>query len=345
MFQEVTGSTKDPGVSLFRRLKAQWYNIPIDYTKLSLLDFTSLPDWMQQEARSVLVWAERHMEKNTWPRADYKELLTLTIICLGGEIPGFFFLLPGPDHHARFMSKQIYILKLKLLMNLFNMSEEEKEQVEEMCKFILIFYVRSWFRSPLSTAAAQTDLAFMANMVRYRKVTKPRYILAVLQSCNRHLWYLTPQLIILALADPHLSDFEKEKMATKLHSLERVELSGGKPEFPFVDWSGEEIVTPDMSSFVTSASWVIFDLLGLSGSQDWLTIPAKLWVNFTEFKKLKEFAENIAVSNDIAERGVALISTYINTVESEEQRQALLQVVEQHRELVTGSNKSHLKLC
>jgi hypothetical protein len=104
-------------------------------------------------------------------------------------------------------------------------------------------------------------------------------------------------------------------------------------------------VTPDMSSFVTSASWVIFDLLGLSGSQDWLTIPAKLWVNFTEFKKLKEFAENIAVSNDIAERGVALISSYINTVESEEQRQALLQVVEQHRELVTGSNKSHLKLC
>ena len=186
-------------------------------------------------------------------------------------------------------------LKMKLLKNMFKMSQEEQEQVEEIIKFVLIFFVKSWFKSPLSTSAAQSDLTFMANMMRYRKVTKPRYILAVMQSCNHHLWYLIPQLVLLALADPDLPDNEKEKMAAKLHSLERTEVSSGKPEFPFIDWSGEEIVTPDMSSFVTSASWLIFDLLGLSGSQDWLTIPANLWHNFIEFRELKEFAENIAV--------------------------------------------------
>ena len=235
LVQQVTGTTTDPGVPLFRRLKSQWYTIDIDYTNLSLLDTSSLPDWMQQEASSVLTWAEREMMKNTWPRADYKELLTLTIVCLGGSVPGFQFQIPGPDHHARWMSKQIYFLKMKLLKNMFKMSQEEQEQVEEIIKFVLIFFVKSWFKSPLSTSAAQSDLTFMANMMRYRKVTKPRYILAVMQSCNRHLWYLTPQLVLLALADPDLPDNEKEKMAAKLHSLERTEVSSGMPEFLFID--------------------------------------------------------------------------------------------------------------
>ena len=55
--------------------------------------------------------------------------------------------------------------------------------------------------------------------------------------------------------------------------------------------------------------------------------------------------ENISVCNDIAERGVALITAYINKAQSEEQRQALLQVVEQHRDMVTTTTKSDLKKC
>ena len=100
-----------------------------------------------------------------------------------------------------------------------------------------------------------------------------------------------------------------------------------------------------MSAFVSSDSWLVFDLLDLTGSQDWLTIPPSLWSNFQEFRKLKEFSENISVCNDIAERGVSLITSFINKTESEEQRQALLQVVEHHRAMVTDTKKSTLKLC
>ena len=56
-------------------------------------------------------------------------------------------------------------------------------------------------------------------------------------------------------------------------------------------------------------------------------------------------AENISVCNDIAERGVALISAFINKAQSEEQRQALLQVVEMHRDQVVSTNKSDLNKC
>ena len=167
----------------------------------------------------------------------------------------------------------------------------------------------------------------------------------LLQSSYRHLWYLVPQTVVLALADPSLSNIQKESMATKLHSCERKKIEMGKPDFPYIDLSGSNDDIPDMSSFVTSDSWLVFDLIGLTGTQDWMTIPATLWDNFQDFRKFKEFAENVSVCNDVAERGVALITKYINKVQCEEQRQALLQVVELHRGLVTNIKKSNLKKC
>ena len=113
IIQGVTGQTKDPGVALFRRLKSEWGNLDIDYGKLSRMKYDILPTWLQHEAKSVLEWAEQELDRNTWPREDYRELLRLSIMVLGGSVPDFQFLLPGPDHHARWMSKAIYYLKLK----------------------------------------------------------------------------------------------------------------------------------------------------------------------------------------------------------------------------------------
>ena len=100
-----------------------------------------------------------------------------------------------------------------------------------------------------------------------------------------------------------------------------------------------------MSDLVTPSSWLIFDMLGLTDSQDWLTIPSNLWQNFSAFRKFSVFANSLTVCNDVAERGVALISSFINKAQSEEQREALLQVVEFHRSLVSDTTKSSLKKC
>ena len=50
---------------------------------------------------------------------------------------------------------------------------------------------------------------------------------------------------------------------------------------------------------------------------------------------------------EIGERGVQLISTFIDKTENKEQRQALLQVVEFHQNLVSSSTltKEELKKC
>lgn len=54
------------------------------------------------------------------PRKDYRELLELTVIFLGG-VPhrGIFLRVPGAIHHARWMAKAIYCLKIFLFRSHF----------------------------------------------------------------------------------------------------------------------------------------------------------------------------------------------------------------------------------
>ena len=103
----VMGETKDPGLSLFRRLKAEFPTLNIDEANFSLLNLSNLPTWMQEEGNQVLSWALTSLYKDVWPRADYQECLLLLIYVLGGgsEIKNFTLRHPGPDHHARWMSK------------------------------------------------------------------------------------------------------------------------------------------------------------------------------------------------------------------------------------------------
>ena len=68
-----------------------------------------------------------------------------------------------------------------------------------------------------------------------------------------------------------------------------------------------------------------------------------LW--FSEYKKFVQFATNLAVTNDLAERGCHLITEFINKTANEDQRQALLQVAEYHRSLVPDLSTKNLTKC
>ena len=98
--EAVTGNTKDPGVKLFRRLRTNWNSLTVDYCKLDKFAYNVSQAWLCKQARDVLSWAEVHLDKATWPRDDYKELLHLIIIWLGGAVKSFTFKFPGADHHA-----------------------------------------------------------------------------------------------------------------------------------------------------------------------------------------------------------------------------------------------------
>ena len=88
------------------------------------------------------------------------------------------------------MSKALYFLKMKLLLNTSKVTDEEKLQIEEISKFVVTMYVKPWFQSPL-----------------------PSIAMSLLQSCYRHLWYLVPQTVVFALADSGLANTQREEMA------------------------------------------------------------------------------------------------------------------------------------
>ena len=107
---------------------------------------------------------------------------------------------------------------------------------------------------------------------------------------------------------------------------------------------GTTALRKDMASLIGPESWLIFNLLDISGSQDWLMNPASTWPLSKEFQKLKDFACHLVVINDLAERGIHLATEFINAVDKEDQRAALFQVVENFRSRVKDVNKSSLKL-
>ena len=61
------------------------------------------------------------------------------------------------------------------------------------------------------------------------------------------------------------------------------------------------------------------------------------------FTVFRDFVCSLNVTNDVAERGVAMIETFDNTVtHNEANLQWLLQAVENHRKRVPGFSKSEL---
>ena len=232
-------------------------------------------------------------------------------------------------------------MKLSLISAQFVMDDKEKQEVATIAEFVGLFYAKAFFRCPLPSAAPATDLTLMSEMLQYR-LLHPKLSFQCLQSCYRHLWYLTPSLVVLALADKDTLASEKEEMGKKLFAIPRPEtITPGKPVFPVIEW-GLDSAPPKLSNFVSEKSWLVFDLLGLEGDQEWLQTPVSMWEMFADFRKFKEFAENVSVVNDLAERGMHLITEFASMCDNKEERQALLQVVEQHRQQFKDFSKKTL---
>jgi hypothetical protein len=58
--------------------------------------------------------------------------------------------------------------------------------------------VRSWFNAPLPCDAAVNDLQLIRDLEKYKFINR-NLATVVLDKFKRHLWYLSPELVPLAL--------------------------------------------------------------------------------------------------------------------------------------------------
>ena len=108
---------------------------------------------------------------------------------------------PGACHHARFMGKVLYLLKIYILSLIYNrLTSRQLISLERMVLFILALYGKYFLQSSLTVAAPKLDMVFINNLNMFKNIDIG-IANCVLHSVMRHLWYLTPELIPLFLFD------------------------------------------------------------------------------------------------------------------------------------------------
>ncbi|KAG7160802.1 hypothetical protein Hamer_G024967 [Homarus americanus] len=269
-----------------------------------------------------------------WAREDYREAAELTLLVLGVNPPrGTHFLRPGACHHARWMAKIIYYLKIYMFSHQLELSSDLCVKLQRMAIFVSLLYTPAWLKSPVAEDAPVNDLQLHHELLRYRAVDC-EVADAALAVASRHLWYLRPQTVVLSLCSEKLSAAEKKEMATKLSCLEETN-----------DYANDNLViqqTTRLSDLIDERSWMIFKEHHVCGTA-WLMSPVEDWEKNEEFMKLKDFSRSLKVTNDVAERGIKLMQDFIGSVTKDEQQlQDVMQLVEKHRKQMSGFSKSAL---
>ena len=163
---------------------------------------------------------------------------------------------------------------------------------------------------------------------------------AAIKCFGNHMWYLTEELVPLALFSNTINVDIKEKMVTKMLKLgegglctKRHGTGFGKPTFPMMPTK----VTEDLSRYVGIDSWSFFKIMKIKTDFLWKFLTD--WESDDGYKKAKLIVNSISVVNDAAERGVKLGYDFLGTAVKEERYQRVLQVVENSRHSYTTKCK------
>lgn len=82
----------------------------------------------------------------------------LASIFLGGTSPqNAKFKVPGAVHHARWLAKAIYCLKMFIFRKQFHLSKKELNALREVCVFIVTTYIQGWYIAPAGINAPNND--------------------------------------------------------------------------------------------------------------------------------------------------------------------------------------------
>jgi len=154
----------------------------------------------------------------------------------------------------------------------------------------------------------------------------------------KHLWYFNEELIALSFFanEDDVSAATKRDLVAGLQNAASGEISLNR-----VELKREDIQTSKLTDFVTGNTRKFFQRFEIS--QNFLVKDPQEWNADEDYSKAKGFLSKLKVVNDLSERGVALIEEYNSILtKDEEQKQFLLQVVEDHRERFPDSAKSTL---
>ena len=336
VFTSLFGATDGPSTALFKRFQKSWPSINKDAYDAATDDM--FQDSIMNRLRLEMLDYLPHTLEVQQPRDDYQEILQLSLLFIGGSNASTTIRAPGPTHHARWMAKAIYALKMFLFRTQFEMMPRELSNVRDLALFVSLVYVRQWNEAPLGIRAPLNDIQFLSVLTTYPNQAVGR---KAHTAFSRHLWFLSEHLAGFALFDERVPIETKERMVLNLNR-------SPLPDIPRRLKLENESDEPKLEDLVTERTTSLFDVLmdeGKEKSQSFLLKPPKHWTDDPIFKELRELALHVTVVNDVAERGISLIEKYNNTLtKDEEQKQFLLRLVANHRKNYPTPSKTMLML-
>ncbi|KAG0725576.1 hypothetical protein GWK47_038397 [Chionoecetes opilio] len=332
VFEACMGPSSGPNIALFKRLQNRW---PIvDQSRPQPLTPTALSSDEEAHRLEMLGHLKRLLDCGNHPREDYKEIILLSVAYLGGGVPTSFRA-PGAYHMARWMAKAIYAVKIMLFHDHMEMSRRELAGIRRVAFFVTMVYAKYWNEAMIPSYAAMNNLDFITDV---KRICDDGVASVAERAMRRHLWYLSENLIGLAIFDDRISPEQKAEM---VEGMKRPSTTKN-PRRP-------ESKTPinlnrPLSAFCSVRSMQVLKSL-LGGQQPtFLELSPETWNTDSCFKCAKKRAGVLKVTNDLAERGIALIQRYLgNRTKDERQTQFLLKLARLHTKAVPKKTKAELK--
>ena len=344
--EAVRGAPKPGGEDpLFKRFENHF-----DFIDLDDLKFwdgnTNGNNWFSQQANNVRVFAENLNVSESWIREDYQELNELLIAYFGGVVrrrglDGTVYNHPwhmeraGAVSTARFMGRSLYFIKIEMTKHQLPetvISTEEKTEVGRVAKFTLFLYAKYFLQTMVPAAAPRLDLEFWRETHQFQ-TCDPHLVDFVLTSVYRHMWYLSEELVPLALCDDGTSSIDKENIVKAMLASNRPQ--SYKPQKPVMKSQllhGRNPDQPALADFVGPRSWLIIDILDVK--YEWMQYPATRWGEFDDYVRYRDLVKCLKVVNDCAERAVKDMQEYLGYCQDAEHREKVVTVANHHRQLV-----------
>lgn len=209
---------------------------------------------------------------------------------------------------------------------IFSFAAHEEIRLTQFVIFVVKIYMKQWYTCYNAVESPVNDLKFMIALKNYRQCNDE-----IARSCeevlSRHLWYLGERMVGLAFFDQRLNINDLTRMT---NNLQRASNAQNKIR------NTTNIINVNLnvhiSDFVTKETLEFFRIVSNKTEVNFYKKNPCQWEQDDEFKQIRDIVLSLNVTNDPAERGVAMIKEFNeSSTTNEAQKQYLLQVVEQHR--------------
>ena len=182
-------------------------------------------------------------------------------------------------------------------------TQQQVPKMREFVNFATLVYSEWWMTCTSAVDAPWHDLQLVHNLLKYKTVS-PNVAESALRAFKHHLWYLTAEMIPLALFSSIVPTSERRALADKLMAiqpmaplarpLERFGTGYGKPAFP-----SDISESTTFADFAGPNSWYMMHIL---------KVDTSFLAHDVESAYLASTGNVLALNviNDCAERGVKL---------------------------------------